>query len=560
MMTNPPSVRSFAAAWLARVPRPRGALRGFALTGVAWLLTQVALAQPPPPISPDRLFAGNIAAGMQLDKFLTLARAQFRLADVDGDGEISLADLDRNKAMTAATARAAVIAEYLRYDLDGDGVITRDEIASVETYAAQRGFTTRDTDIALRQRVEERVALRMRADLNGDGRIEWSELMAYVERTTPVGAAPLEPIIRSLLSFDEDGDGRTSLVEFEHGIERLFRSIDTDGDGVISQEEFKDYRLRIGQPLPPYPPPYAQPSPRPYEQPRQEFQAAQEARHERECAMPPVVNDLKVVLVGIYKGEGLSNVSVGSQPDTTTAHIDIEPGPEALYLVLISFDPVIWQIHGEVGRVAKAVVASIRSIEGSGGALAGVTGLRREAVTFLPRGDCLRGFTQTGTVEAALAKGVVKGRIGHEVDVTVASQAVWALSLPSGKMQAPPRAGWPRDQFAMLRSELDRLYPGGVVSLDAKAVISRVPVERYEVLPGKAGLLQLLESGALELNRRGEYIVRAKIRFPPGLQRVPAARFLVPKGVPIPDGEPSDACVVSEDAGAALGNDINCPR
>ncbi len=106
------------------------------------------------------------------------------------------------------------------------------------------------------------------------------------------------------------------------------------------------------------------------------------------------------------------------------------------------------------------------------------------------------------------------------------------------------------------QEEMDGFFPGGVTDIDAKTVIARAPAAAYEVFPAQAGLVQLLGKGTLTQNRTGEYIVREKIRFPPGLYGAHAVTFLVLKGTPYPDGDPAHSCVIVEDTGESKG--ANC--
>ena len=104
------------------------------------------------------------------------------------------------------------------------------------------------------------------------------------------------------------------------------------------------------------------------------------------------------------------------------------------------------------------------------------------------------------------------------------------------------------------KDEMYRFSPGGVVDIDAKAVVGSAPASRYEVLPQQAGLVQLLASGTLKQNSLGEYIVRDKIRFPAGLYGAHSVTFLVMKGAPYPDGDPGHSCVIVEESGEKKGS------
>ena len=88
------------------------------------------------------------------------------------------------------------------------------------------------------------------------------------------------------------------------------------------------------------------------------------------------------------------------------------------------------------------------------------------------------------------------------------------------------------------RDDLYFYSPGGLVEIDPKAVVSSLPAQTYEVFPQEAGLVQLLESGALKQNRAGEYVVQKKTRLPAGLAGAHSVKFLLLRGTPLPDGTP----------------------
>ena len=100
-----------------------------------------------------------------------------------------------------------------------------------------------------------------------------------------------------------------------------------------------------------------------------------------------------------------------------------------------------------------------------------------------------------------------------------------------------------------LERELYRFNPGGVINVDAKRVVASVPAEPYEVLPQQAGLIQLVQSGALTRNNSGEFLINQKIRIPAGLAGAHSVKFLLRKGVPEPEGDAGHSPIVSEETG-----------
>jgi hypothetical protein len=91
-----------------------------------------------------------------------------------------------------------------------------------------------------------------------------------------------------------------------------------------------------------------------------------------------------------------------------------------------------------------------------------------------------------------------------------------------------------------------------VIELDPRRVVASLPVDRYQVLPQAAGLLQLVRSGALAQNRNGEYLIKQKMRFPAELTGSHSVQFLLLRGVPLPDGDPGHSDVISEETGEKI--------
>lgn len=72
------------------------------------------------------------------------------------------------------------------------------------------------------------------------------------------------------------------------------------------------------------------------------------------------------------------------------------------------------------------------------------------------------------------------------------------------------------------------------------------------MLPQQAGLIQLVQQGALTQNSSGEFPIHRKIRFPAGLAGAHSVKFLLLRGVPLPDGDPAHSEVVSEETGQPI--------
>ena len=114
----------------------------------------------------NEYFAKRLVLGMKLDAFMQLRRLDFGMLDADGDGVISSADADFQRQIGDAMQRGMRMHEFLYADLDGDGVVTREEIIAYES--AQGRSQIRGVDEAAeasrRRRVAAQVEARMRAD------------------------------------------------------------------------------------------------------------------------------------------------------------------------------------------------------------------------------------------------------------------------------------------------------------------------------------------------------------------------------------------------------------
>jgi Ca2+-binding EF-hand superfamily protein len=546
------------------------------VVAVAALVSSAVCSQQPP-FDLIRQFSMTLLPGMTLDVFLDRRRVEFRQADIDGDDAISPADVTRQAELEEARRRANRLALILRADRDGDGTVSREELEQFAAAQPNRAFP---------------VAEVMRFDRDQDGRLSWSELIAYAQAGAP-SSIPALPILQAMMALDEDRDGKTTWTEYRNFAERFFQTVDADHDGAISLEEIEAHRQRTG-----FGPP-----------PDLLRQRPPLLGSRMTCDVPTAPPGARLLLLAGLRGEGLSTVRVGAENEATrTATIAIEPGDEPLYLVLATLEPMIWQFDGAVGRLVKVVLISMSSSEGAAIPV-GATGLAKDVAVFATGRGCgpmvshmLDQAGRGGELDARRqdALAMFKRLLGREPDLARQVEKVWNIKLPSGQVESAQRPDdtidpslsalvfkrtgkgdftyvlrpgsraviGPADAGSSiriespapsaieeLRSHLARDYPGGIVQIDPTTVVSAAPVAAYEVLPKEAGLIQLLESGAIERNARGEYLVKRKIHYPPGV----SGKFLILKGVPEPDGAPGRSTVVSEDTGDFICKRDPCP-
>jgi hypothetical protein len=260
----------------------------------------------------------------------------------------------------------------------------------------------------------------------------------------------------------------------------------------------------------------------------------------------------------------LSSVTLGSQDAVVHAgRVVVERGREPLYLVMPTYSATIWQFSGAVERIERVVMTSAIAAPRTGNALqaplVGATGIAPERISFLGRPDCVEYFSEIPSSSSLRTIAAVRNAIGKEPDVVAFKYSVNSFTVPSGKIDMPgdelqqPLFTKKPVGSDRARESMYWFFRGGVIDIDPKTVVASAPAAAYEVLPSQAGLAQLLETGALTQNSSREYIVRQKIRFPPGLYGAHSVTFLIMKGAPYPDGDPGHSCVVMEEAGEHKG-------
>jgi len=281
----------------------------------------------------------------------------------------------------------------------------------------------------------------------------------------------------------------------------------------------------------------------------------------RACAMPEASDSSTVVLLGPYEADALSTTTIGSQETVVqTGSIVIERGREPIYLVVTSQAPIIWRVSGAVERLERLVLTSgsngPESVTLNEPPLVGATGVPAGKITFLQRVDCLLHFSEASSNASIGAADTVAHETGKAPAIIAADYQVAGFSVPSGQVRKNrPRSG----PFVILRrfvSDLHDYHPGGIIAINPRRVIATQPAARYEVWPERAGLLQLVRSGALRpVRASGEFLITRKIRFPAGLA---GYKFVLLRGVPEPDGDIrflGTTTVISEETGRPIAFD-----
>ncbi|MBR1091723.1 hypothetical protein JQ621_30060 [Bradyrhizobium manausense] len=552
------------------------------LIAAAMSLGSSACAQQPQSVG-ERVLLGRLYAGTDLTRYMTQLREEFFQLDADRDGKLTERDSALHAQMEAPQARIAPLLQVMRFDIDGDGVVTEDEVRQVTRYE-QRTILVQPAESRppigrLEEEVERVVKTIMAFDADKDGKITLAEGYRPAPNPPRLSNNGYAQRVRDALTLDAANSGELSLASYQAAGEMLFRTIDTDADSKISQQELTDFRRKTTD------------AANEEARLRKLREQAEIARKKQEaidaeraaCAIPKASETSKVVLLGVYQTDALSSVTIGSQDNEVRAgRIVVEPGSEPIYVVIASYDPTIWQFSGAVERVERLVMTSSRTGPDAGDpkqpSLVGATGIPRERITLLARSNCFGYFSEAPSSASLQAAAFVNTSAGKQPDLVATRYSLASVSIPSGAIESTADQ---RQKLVIRKSEgtlniignlanvliqsgpsrakeeMERFFPGGVTEIDPNAVIASAPVTPYDVLPSQAGLVQLLAKGQISQNRAGEYVVREKIRFPARLTGAHSVTFLIMKGVPYPDGDPGHSCVIVEGSGESKG--AGCP-
>lgn len=500
--------------------------------------------------------------------------------------------IDDLRKIAAAQRRTQAVTQVLAYDLDGDGAVTKAEIVAVMQPRARQmihanGVQLEPTAQQVHLQLDRLVSDALKLDTDHDDVISAAEIRQEGQRQADQASASwLQGATQFVpMTLDANGDGAVSLAEYEAAVREQFAAIDQDGDGRISSGEFADFGKRLNEAR------QAAQRAREIQMRKQRLQAAVAG-----CDVPAVPRDARIVLLGAQEAKALSNAWIGSQDRLTyVTTVEVAPGPEPLYLALASGGAMIWDIVGATERIAGVVADADVTIDKSGDArlqrfaaingapprrdgkpLVGVMGVAREKVHFTAHTGCLVPATQA-TMKDGSAEEIATLLLGRSADEVGGEISAGTFRVPAARHFAdrPVRNAiqLPKEGLGeLLWRDFREDYPAGVAEIDVASVVSALSVDHYSVLPGRAGLAELVDSGALMVTgmTRGvrindgnvrpftvpdKFRISRKLRLPAGV----SGTFVLPSQVPPPDGDVSAVCVLAEpDMKPIGGSRTNC--
>jgi hypothetical protein len=341
-----------------------------------------------------------------------------------------------------------------------------------------------------------------------------------------------------LLNLDTKKDKVLTIDELKTIALNAFSIIDTNHDGILSQQE-----KAILSPQTSMFDSHIQPT----------F-----------CKLPKPKKDEKVVFLGIYDGQSLSSVSVAGQVgQTEVVQLKIKDGaPKKIYIIASSFTPVIWQLSGKTNQISRIVIGG-RSMPagttnndmGNGKINSGVVNISSKKVTFVHARNC--GMADAYNLDAEkqdTAKSTIESLLGRKIDFfnsiysgdvsTKENPVIVSSGEPtSSELFVKTPVGFDDETWARFK----KFFPGGLVNLNVKDVISDAPAVDYIVLPNWAGISQLVYKKSFVAGKNGYKIIEDIPYFPAGLYGGMSTNFFLKKGVNLPKGDPGHSCVVYDE-------------
>lgn len=515
---------------------------------------------------------------------------KFDSEDRDGGG-LGASDFTLSAQKLVAQSRAKLLSRILVHDLNQDGHVTRDELHRSLTPQARRPLRSAagkihpspaQIEVAMQQLLEKQPF----PDADKDGQVSFAEIMAsdMMESRLTRYSRIKEWNSDIPKAFDANGDGTITRLEFTEAIDEGLRRLDTDADGSFSPEEAKAATVELNE---------VNKRSRQRHQ-REAFRQKMRARY-LSCNFPEVPKNADVVVLGIGEGQSLSTTSLGDDSIVTeVADIAIGEGARSLYVLALADKPIILRFSGEVHRVAKVVA--------SGTSQLGVTGLKKPQVEWLRGAVCDPKYWDILNKHRDLTAGIIEEAVSRKPQRVMLFEDAGLISISDKKRRSRPELTGriEPDLYGPSRplwKQFAHHYPGGLVNVPADQVIARSPARSYDLLPREAGLATLVEQDAIRIrrapqmdkvlpknrdgtvtvngmrfdggggrdtvilgdrafkeDRRGEYrggqigvyTVQEKIRLPAGLSGVHRVIFLLPKGVPEPEGVTKDTIIQRE--------------
>ncbi len=438
-------------------------------------------------------------------------------------------DVQRYVEVNIAAQRTQIISDFLKMDLNGNGLIDPSEIEFFKVY--------RPSSLSIffdRNEVEA-------TDLNHDGYITFREMLSRARKQ--VSQENQQPFndIAYLMIFDQNHDNILIKEELDQALDTM-----KPKTAVKRTEKKKSKQsLKLNKST-------SQKKSKPISH---VTPAGQILKISNSCSFPKLKTSDMFIVAGASQGDLHSNVAIGHMKGRTSiARIHIEKGHKKLYLVVTSDTPVIWYIDGYTNRVRKMVVQAGKGQQKADA----VIGLPKKRLTFLPN-SCFPHISHQNGKEWILSPGRLNQLTGRKPDLLTAKNTFTRLVIPSNNYDRNIHI----ETNSLRCANGECVYPpsslgpypleGRVVMLNPNDIIASDNILKYDILPGLDGLQQLVEKGILkDLHQNTYQIIKPLSSFPPGLTGRNAVAFILSEGLTYPKGDIGDSIVYSEKTGQIL--------
>jgi uncharacterized protein YecT (DUF1311 family) len=273
------------------------------------------------------------------------------------------------------------------------------------------------------------------------------------------------------------------------------------------------------------------------------------------CRLGNLPPDFTVQAVGVYEGNIDTDVRLSaSGHETKSVDVVVNMPEKNVVLVLMAYDPVLWQVkRTSASRIAAVIVGGYHA--------QAVVGIERSVPLLIStvdgRKDCAESFYAYEAGPGLLrADALVKKLTGHEIDRL--SSGYRLGTVPVGdSVRANVTLVSSGDYQPEEYTDLPRFPSGqkGIERLIELGLLRRATSEDVNTWVEKASARYRKFNPALSVSKpfgaQGVYTVLGKMRYPEGLFGGHSVAFLIPAGVPTPEGNPGHS-------GVYYLNDGNC--
>ena len=275
--------------------------------------------------------------------------------------------------------------------------------------------------------------------------------------------------------------------------------------------------------------------------------------------MPPK-SELEFIALSANHGAGYALVALGGDDKATALNdVFVENGSSKFGVVLKSYQPAIWRFSGAVHRLERVIaVGPAQNNNPMGEVRSGVISVPASCVSFISNdaiNDLMFTLSRAGIHTDAKQLNYILGVTpAQQHELRTPSKGV--IRVPSVEMD---RAGSVLAQHSASRNPLTamlwelagRHYPNGYIEIEPNSIVAGASARPYLVMPGLAGLAQLVERGDIEMlstpvvnvhanlqihDGNWKFRILRKVALPSDLYgHLADPHFVVAKGVDWPD-------------------------